>query len=250
MFKEFIKKHKVLLIIFGISIFLMIKNSSIPYFFNPPVFVAFIFDAPKSDLFSSIAAMVDIFTSAYVTSLLFYLMVDYAPSYKQEQISNKIITPKLVSLYSYISELLAMIEYSAKLQGLDRTEKNENFDELQFESSTIFCKKRSVINGADKGASVHFYNLLIDCDKYRNLILTTCKDIAGTPNFSNCDEEIVCIISEIQLSQMLQMLLKPDDPMLKIYRQIIAIFKNLNNRQKPQTNVSSRFEKHRRVPLR
>lgn len=31
---------------------------------------------------------------------------------------------------------------------------------------------------------------------------------------------------------------------------IIAIFKNLNNRQKPQTNVSSRFEKHKRVPLR
>ena len=34
------------------------------------------------------------------------------------------------------------------------------------------------------------------------------------------------------------------------FRIIIAIFKNLNNRQKPQTNVSSRFEKHRRVPLR
>ena len=30
----------------------------------------------------------------------------------------------------------------------------------------------------------------------------------------------------------------------------IAIFKNLNNRQKPQTNVSSRFEKHIRVLLR
>ena len=111
---SFIKRHKILFALFVISIFLMIKNSSIPYFFTPPAFITFIFDAPKSEFFSGIAQMIDIFASAYVTSLLFYYMVDYLPAIKQEKKAKEIISPKLVSLYLYISELLAMIEYSAK----------------------------------------------------------------------------------------------------------------------------------------
>ena len=82
---SFIKRHKILFILFAVSIFLMIKNSSIPYFFAPPAIISFIFDAPKSDFFSGMAQMIDIFTSAYVTSLVFYYMVDYLPAIKQEK---------------------------------------------------------------------------------------------------------------------------------------------------------------------
>ena len=67
--------------------------------------------------------MFDIFTSAYVTSLIFYYMVDYLPAMKQEKKAKDIIARKLVSLYLYISELLAMIEYSAKQKNLLQTGK-------------------------------------------------------------------------------------------------------------------------------
>ena len=120
---SFINRHKILFILFVISIFLMIKNSSIPYFFDPPVFVSFIFDAPKSEFFAGVAQMFDIFTSAYVTSLIFYYMVDYLPAMKQEKKAKDIIARKLVSLYINISELLAMIEYSAKQENLLQTGK-------------------------------------------------------------------------------------------------------------------------------
>ena len=100
---SFIKRHKILSLLFVICVFLMIKNSSIPYFFDPPALIAFLFDAPKSEFFSGVAQMIDIFASAYVTSLLFYYMVDYLPAIKQEEKAKGIISPKSVSLYLYIS---------------------------------------------------------------------------------------------------------------------------------------------------
>ena len=106
---SFIKRHKILFILFAVSIFLMIKNSSIPYFFAPPAIISFIFDAPKSDFFSGMAQMIDIFTSAYVTSLVFYYMVDYLPAIKQEKKAKEIIAPAVffsftTGLYDFNNE--------------------------------------------------------------------------------------------------------------------------------------------------
>ena len=78
------------------------------------------------------AQMIDIFTSAYVTSLVFYYMVDYLPAIKQEKKAKEIIAPKLVSLYLYISELLAMIKYAAEQEKLLQTGKPEDMDKLHF----------------------------------------------------------------------------------------------------------------------
>ena len=71
----FYKRHKILSAIFFISIILLIKNSSIPYIFEPPAIISYIFDSPKSNFWDNVAQMSNIFTSAYVTSLMFYYMV-------------------------------------------------------------------------------------------------------------------------------------------------------------------------------
>ena len=76
----FYKRHKILSAIFFISIILLIKNSSIPYIFEPPAIISYIFDSPKSNFWDNVAQMSNIFTSAYVTSLMFYYMVDYLPT--------------------------------------------------------------------------------------------------------------------------------------------------------------------------
>ena len=71
----FIKRHKILTIIFVLGIILMLKNSTIPYFcdfYEPPTIVAIIFNRPTSDFFVGLIEMVNIFASAYVTSLVFF----------------------------------------------------------------------------------------------------------------------------------------------------------------------------------
>ena len=211
----FRKRHKILFVLFLVSIFLMIKNSSIPYFFDPPAIISLIFDATKTEFFSGVAQMVDIFASAYVTSLMFYYMVDYLPAIKEEKKAKEILSPKLVSLYLYISELLAMIEYSAKQENLLQTGNIADMDNLNIRDKVVFCKKRSFKNRVENGTAPHSYNLLKDCNKYRTLILDTCGAISCTPSFSYCDTQVIHIISEIQLSELLRMLPKPDDFMLQ-----------------------------------
>lgn len=162
----FVKRHKVLSALFLFSIFVMVKNSSIPYLFIPPTFIEFIFDAPQSCFFSNIAQMVDTFASAYVTSLMFYYMVDFLPAIKQEKKAKEILAPKLVNLYLYISELLAMIEYSAKQEHLLQTGDIADMDKLNFRSKDVLCKRKSFKNEEETGVAAHSYNLLKDCNKY------------------------------------------------------------------------------------
>lgn len=207
----FYKRHKILSIIFFISIFLLIKNSSIPYIFEPPVIIAYIFDAPQSNFWANVAQMSNVFTSAYVTSLIFYYMVNYLPIIKEEKNARDIIAPKLVSLYLYMSELLAMIKFAAEREHIFSTENIEDMDNLHITNTTILCNKTTIKNDTQNGTCVNPYNLLKDCDKYRNLIKNICSEISCTPSFSYCDTHIIHIISEIQLADLLQILPKSND---------------------------------------
>jgi hypothetical protein len=222
---SFIKSHKILSLVFLISAILMIKNSSIPYFFNPPALIGIIFDAPKSEFFSGVAQMVDVFASAYVTSLLFYYMVDYLPAIKQEKKAKEIISPKLVSLYLYISELLAMIEYSAKKQGLCYSENVDAMDKLSIKSEEVLCKRKSYKNENENGTTAYSYDLLKNGDQFRALVLNTCSEISSTTIFSFCDTQIIDLISEIQLSELLRMWPKPDDPLVQFNAEHIGLGK-------------------------
>lgn len=194
----------------------MIKNSSIPYFFEPPAFISFIFDTPKSELFSGIMQMVDIFASAYVTSLIFYIMVDYIPAMRQEKKAKEIIAPKLVALYLYIGELLSEIEYSAKQKSLYDESNPDRMDDLRITTEIVKCKKTTCNNEQESGTHFYTYNLLENCHLWRNNILKTCSDISSVTSFSYCDSELIHIISQIQLSELLSMLPAPDDILRKI----------------------------------
>ena len=213
---KFIKNHKILSALFIVSILLMIKNSSIPYLFEPPVFIAIIFDAPKGEFFSGIMQMIDIFASAYVTSLIFYIMVDYLPAVKQEKKAKDIIAPKLVSLYLYISELLSEIEYSAKQKGLADENNPDKMDDLRITNEIVKCKKTTYNNEVESGTHFYTYNLLENCHLWRNNILKTCGDISSVTSFSYCDSDLIHIISQIQLSELLSKLPAPDDILRKI----------------------------------
>lgn len=224
---SFIERHKILSLLFLVSIYLMIKNSSIPYFFNPPAFIALIFDAPKGEFFSGIAQMVDIFVSAYVTSLLFYYMVDYLPAIKQEKKAKEIIAPKLVNLYDYIGQLLAMIEYSAKKQDLFCGGNIADMDKLSIKNEEVLCKKKSYKNENENGTIAYSYNLLKDGDLYRTLVLNTCNEIVSAPSFSFCDPQVIHLISEIQLSELLRMWPKPDDPLVQFNAEYLGLGKGV-----------------------
>lgn len=196
---KFLKEHYILSIIFVISILLMIKSSSIPYFIEPPAFVSFIFDAPKSEFWKGVFQFVDIFASAYVTSLIFYVMVDYIPSKQREKKTKQIVDAKLVSIYLYLSEFLSMIDYSAELANT-----SDNLNEVVFSNEIVNCKRTTIKDGVEQATITYSYNLLKDCNKYKNLILDSARSLSGVLSFSYCDSEIIDVVSEIQLIDLFQ----------------------------------------------
>jgi len=177
----------------------MIKSSSIPYFIEPPAFVSFIFDAPKSEFWKGVFQFVDIFASAYVTSLIFYVMVDYIPSKQREKKTKQIVDAKLVSIYLYLSEFLSMIDYSAELANT-----SDNLNEVVFSNEIVNCKRTTIKDGVEQATITYSYNLLKDCNKYKNLILDSARSLSGVLSFSYCDSEIIDVVSEIQLIDLFQ----------------------------------------------
>ena len=196
---RFFKEHYILSIIFVVSVMLMIKSSSIPYFFDPPIFVSFFFDAPKSELGIGLFQFVDIFASAYVTSLIFYVMVDYIPSKHREKKSKQIVDTKLVSIYLYLSEFLSMIEYSAEI-----TDTADNLNEVVFSNEIVNCKQTTFKDGIEQSTITYSYTLLKDCNKYKTLILDSARNLSSVLSFSYCDSEIIDVVSEIQLIDLFQ----------------------------------------------
>lgn len=214
---RFIKQHKGLTSLFVVCMILMIKNSSIPYFFDPPEFVQLIFNKPTDEFSSGLAQIVDVFASAYVTSLMFYYMVDYWPTKKQEKKAKEVLAPKLTSLYLYTSELLALIEYSAKKEGLMSNGKIEEMDKLVFRNDKkIFCNKTMYKNENENGTSPYLYELVKDCDRFRMQILDVCSAISSSPSISYCDTQMIHLITQIQLAELLQVLPKPDSFILQL----------------------------------
>ena len=200
MFK-FIKEHYILSTVFLISILLMIKSSLIPYFVDPPTFISFVFDAPKSEFGKGVFQFVDMFASAYVTSLIFYIMVDYIPSKQREKKSKRIVDTKLVRIYSYLSEFLSMIDYSAEI-----TNASHDLNELGFGSEIVNCNETKLKDGVEQSTGPSSYILIKDCNKYKTLILNSARELSGVLSFSYCDPEIIDIVSEIQMVDLFQTL--------------------------------------------
>lgn len=214
--REFCKRHKRLTFTFWICIWLLLKNSEIPYLFNPPWIIAFLFDAPNQEFFKAMVPLVDIFTSAYVTGLIFYLFVEFIPTIENEEKAKVILEGQLQNLYFYISELLARIDFSAKRAGIFPTENPNDLNLIPMNNEDIYCKVQSFIDGDAQGEAIPFkYNLLDDCNLYKNMILELSRNVAGTPSLSYCDLEIINIISEIQLATLFTKIPKPTDFIIK-----------------------------------
>lgn len=239
---RFAKEHKVLSFLFVVSVVLILKNSSIPYLFKMPAFITMIFNEPQNQFWIELAKVIDIFTAAYVTSLLFYLIIEYLPADKKRKQAREIIKPHLENIYLYMSELVAIMEYVITKDFLNNSEDFYNSDKIKIESEEIYCHRICYEEGIEIENCGCTYNVLKDCDKFRRLILDKCQLISSIPVFSYADAEVIQIISEIQLSDLLK-LLPRDNPFSYLGENIVyhgigqafLNFKNMSNRIKKIT---------------
>lgn len=206
MVKTFFKEHKWLSLVFIISILFILKNSSIPYLIGMPPIIRVIFDKPEGIFWVEVAKVMDIFTTAYVTSLMFYYFIDYVPAQKNKKKVEEIIKPYLVIISRYMAELIALIEYVISKQHVNDLETIYDSDQIRIENEEIYCHRICYEDGNEIENNEYPYNVIKDCDKLRQLILEQCQRICSVPAFNCCDDNLIQIISEIQLSDLLRIL--------------------------------------------
>lgn len=204
----FLKRHKWLSILFLVSIILIVKNSSIPYIGTPCLWWAWIFNQPQNEFAIEVMNIMELFAVAYSTSLLFYYIVSFRPAIKREKEAVEIIEKKLVSLYLYLSELIAMITYSAEISGIEYNSDISKLDGLSFFNEPVFCKKITISKGEESKALAHNYNLVETGNLYKCNILGSCNDVMNTPSFIDCDNKLKDIITRLLLSDALRILPK------------------------------------------
>ena len=95
----------------SISLFLMIKQSQIPYFPGFPDSLKPIFNVSGSPLFE----LVDVFTTAIATSLIFWFVFNYLPDQKNKKHAMLHCAGYIENLYSLLDELFSfiMLSYSS-----------------------------------------------------------------------------------------------------------------------------------------
>lgn len=206
MIRTFFEEHKWLSIAFILSVFLILKNSSIPYWIELPSIIRVFFDKPERIFWIEVSKVMDIFTTAYVTSLIFYYFIDYVPAQRNKKKAEEIIKPYLVVISRYMAELIALIEYVINKQHVAGQDAMDDLDQIRIENEEIYCHRICYEDGAEIENNECPYNVLKDCDKLRQLILDNCKKICTIPAFNCCDNSLIQIISEIQLSDFLRIL--------------------------------------------
>ena len=92
-----------------------------------------------------------------------------------------------------------MIDYSAELANT-----SDNLNEVVFSNETVNCKRTTIKDGVEQSTITYSYNLLKDCNKYKDLILDSARNLSGVLSFSYCDSEIIDVVSEIQLIDLFQ----------------------------------------------
>lgn len=201
---KFIKNNIVLFVLFVTSIILMVKNSLVPYYANVPEIIRIIFDKPKDNGNIALSELVDKFTSAYATSFIFYYIVNYKLEMARAKQVAKIIEPTLVSIYLYMSNIIAAVEFSSKIIGKSKEESMELLDKLNFNNDIVYCKNKSYINEKENGCIIYEYKLLNECNLHKSLIIKLCDELSILPSFLYCDNNIVDLISKIKISELLK----------------------------------------------
>ena len=249
MVRTFFKEHKWLSSVFILSIFSILKNSSIPYLIEMPSIIRAIFDKPEHIFWIETAKVMDIFTTAYVTSLLFYYFIDYVPVQKNKKKAEEIIKPYLVTISRYMAELIALIEYVISKQHIDDLETIYDSDQIRIEDEEIYCHRICYEDCAEIENNAYSYNVIKDCDRLRQRILDQCQKICSVPAFNCCGDSLIQMISEIQLSDLLRIL--PDNnPLLKLGENIryhgigkgFLNFKDVNRRFQEITSCKYCFK--------
>lgn len=205
MISRFVSRHKPMAILFFVSCWLLIKNSSIPYLIEPSPIIEFLLTRPEDSFWNPVAELVTVFASAFATSIVFYYAVEFVPGISRELSCEAIIQPQISSLQFYCSSLMGLLNSNIQQDDMGKYI-------LEFNNVSVPYIMTGRHNGRQISPTYETVKLVNECSCYRDLILKKCEQISSAANFASCRFDLIDLISQLQLCSLLNEL--PGGPLL------------------------------------
>lgn len=198
----FCQRNKLLLALVIIALIFITKASDMQCFFSSKT-ICYIFLKPnQGTLQFEIMRLLENLSIAYLSSLIFYLIINYIPQRKNERKAFKIIESDLVNMYLDMSEIISIINFEFGItKELKDLEKKDLFemDTIKIKKEIKYCNSKTIIDGDNKDR-----NIQCTCDYYVDLpkavksLLEKINNIKNRPCITNIEIKIIEILSEIE----------------------------------------------------
>lgn len=201
-----IKLIFILVLLLVVSMFCVLKFSKIlVWSFLPEVLKkAFLCPAINTNVYE-VWLFINNICFAYITSFLFYLLVEYIPAKTKEKKAMTIISDKLIIIYKEMSYFIRAVLYEINVQKDIKEisiEDLKSVETLSFDSYTKYANIIQTINGTRNSRALS-YALLDKLQKCIEEINRTIDEIFSMQIASNIGDDLVETLSEIRQSGFL-----------------------------------------------
>lgn len=253
----FLKRNKTLCIIFLLSVFVILKFSNFPILWFIPDFVRNIILKPQGNSIEyKFFELSYSFSLAYISSFLFYIIVDYIPKFKKEKIAFKIVHKYFESLNIDLEELIYIFLLNIDVYEECTILKESDLHKLEkttLNRERIYFKKITP-NLERNNYTFDFYDLNEDVRQSVISIRENIENVKTSLVVSDLSNELVRLVSNIDnndfLNQAIQFvtegnIYKSSVPITRAnftlnFFNLIKLYRYLNN-QILNKKVSLRF---------
>lgn len=200
--KNFYTRNKIILIFLLVSVLIIIKFSNIPVLEILPDYIKMVFIKPRlNSFYFYLYDVLNSLSMVYITSLVFYLIVDYTPQIRKEEKAKTILLDNLVHIIISLDELIHIFllnveiyKDSSQIEG----KQISNIEDMQLKEMIYFKKKQS-----EGSYTYDFFNPKNDILKTTSSLKKTIQKLKETPISMNLSFELLSIISDIENNRFL-----------------------------------------------
>lgn len=201
-FINFYTRNKTISFFLLASVLIITKFSDAPVLDFLPNFAKTILIKPRQNTYYFyLFEVINSLSMAYLTSIFFYLIVDYIPQVRKEEKAKTILLDNLVQIFISLDELIHIFLLNVDVfKDCSQIEEKQvsNIEVMQLKEIIYFKKKQS-----DNSYGYDFFQPKSDILRTTFKLRNTIQKLKETPVSINLSFEILSIISDIENNRFL-----------------------------------------------
>ncbi len=189
-----------------ISTFIICKFSTSPTIF--PLLSHILQRPPENTLSFEILRVAENLSLAYMSSFIFYILINYIPDKQAKLRTEKLLSKSLTNLYLNMNMVLSYFKFSTEVEDFSKAtpEQVEKIDNFSFKPHPEFLIVSATRNNEPDGEHLECFNAKNEMIAAGKEIQKTLSKINTILSNNKMDTHFIILISELENSEFLQKL--------------------------------------------